>query len=566
MRTRSNAFSDPDPARVRSLHGLDRLELRIERLRVAFRFTYAFHAREVRFERDSGDGFVRIFPETFSFQPGRHDPAELYLQLDDLARKPRLLSPQARRRDAEVLLARLALGIPRYLERVLDRLEAEARLTPRAMDQVYEEVALLAQILARFLADRGEEEGPGIRVAAMHLRKLAFRALFALVGRRVEPPYLEAWIAGEVDPVDPADDLSEAGFFHTFESGDAAAVNRSLVRLSQRAFHRWLEDVCLVEENLAFEGEDSPFADRETEVVRAISASARSGRVERAGDLSPFLRRRGDRDCLRVLGKLEAWFLRQYDVHHAAAMIHHADRIARGEPDARGMLSRHGTRSYLAVLGCLLAPLAGAAFGYERAPRVFDALCSAELLVMDALAIWFLLYRFCWKRNLTVFRASVPRIFAGIIVGYLPIFFIDEVWALTARSVGIVLSVSLLLGMATLLYLYIEVQRRLGDPDLAFGRARQIFVLGVLQAFSIGLVITGLLGPFMAARNWGEGVTDVAELRATLPPLVGQLPEIIGIAPFLVFPAAVAFMTFLSFFIGTFLQLMWEEIPITEPL
>jgi hypothetical protein len=25
-------------------------------------------------------------------------------------------------------------------------------------------------------------------------------------------------------------------------------------------------------------------------------------------------------------------------------------------------------------------------------------------------------------------------------------------------------------------------------------------------------------------------------------------------------------MTFLSFFIGTFLQLMWEDIPITQPL
>jgi hypothetical protein len=178
--------------------GLDRLELRIERLRVAFRFTYAFHAREVRFERDAGDGFVRIFPETFSFQAERHDPAELYLQLDDLARKPRLLSPHARRRDTEVLLARLLLGIPRYLERVLDRLEAEERLSTRAMDQVYEEVALLAQILARFVADRGEDEGPGLRVATMHLRKLAFRALLALVRRRVEPAYLDAWIAGEV--------------------------------------------------------------------------------------------------------------------------------------------------------------------------------------------------------------------------------------------------------------------------------------------------------------------------------------------------------------------------------
>jgi hypothetical protein len=105
--------------------GLDRLELRIERLRVAFRFTYAFHAREVRFERDAGDGFVRIFPETFSFQAERHDPAELYLQLDDLARKPRLLSPHARRRDTEVLLPGGSRLTPRHW-----RPAGVSRLTP----------------------------------------------------------------------------------------------------------------------------------------------------------------------------------------------------------------------------------------------------------------------------------------------------------------------------------------------------------------------------------------------------------------------------------------------------
>ncbi|NQZ98827.1 MAG: hypothetical protein HRU01_20175, partial [Myxococcales bacterium] len=50
---------------------LDRLELRIERLGITVRFTYAFHAREVRFERDTGNGFERIFPETFSFHADR---------------------------------------------------------------------------------------------------------------------------------------------------------------------------------------------------------------------------------------------------------------------------------------------------------------------------------------------------------------------------------------------------------------------------------------------------------------------------------------------------------------
>ncbi len=47
---------------------------------------------------------------------------------------------------------------------------------------------------------------------------------------------------------------------------------------------------------------------------------------------------------------------------------------------------------------------------------------------------------------------------------------------------------------------------------------------------------------------------------------MGELPRIVGFEPFYTFPAAVFVMTFMSFFIGTFLQLMWEDIPITEPL
>ena len=302
----------------------------------------------MRFERDAGTGFARVFPETFAFRADRHDPAELYLQLDDLLRKPRLLSPRANRRDAEILISRLVLGVPRYLERVVKRLEVEGRLEPAALTKIYEDVALIAQIFGRFVSDRSDDQSPGIRMASFHLRKLASRSLLALVERRVDPAYLAAYVAGSVDPVDPADDLSEAGFFYTMESGESEAVNRCLVRLAERAFYRWLEDVCLDEENRAFEGEDSPFEDRESEVLRAISHSPR---VVRGRDLIPFLRRPDNRDCLRVLGKLEAWFLRQYDVHHAAAMIHHADQTARSRCDGSSVLSRHTTRNYLVLIG-----------------------------------------------------------------------------------------------------------------------------------------------------------------------------------------------------------------------
>ena len=52
--------------------------------------------------------------------------------------------------------------------------------------------------------------------------------------------------------------------------------------------------------------------------------------LHRTEDLSPFLRRKDHRDCRRVLDKLGRWFLRQYDVRHAAAMIHHAHDLAQG--------------------------------------------------------------------------------------------------------------------------------------------------------------------------------------------------------------------------------------------
>jgi hypothetical protein len=328
-----------------------------------------------------------------------------------------------------------------------------------------------------------------------------------------------------------------------------------------------VEDVCLDESNGAFEAENSPFASREIE-VRAAIAREHGARVTRGRQLVPYLRRLRNRDALRLLGKLEAWFLRQYDIHHAAAMIQHADNVAKGRLDSDAVLSRQNTPNYVAALVAGGSPFVAAAFYYDRTPHLFDALCAFEFAVVNIAAAWFLLYKFLWRRDLTLFHAMVPRILAGIIVGYLPIFFIDEVWSLAAQSWRTLVAIVALLGTTTLLYLYIEVQRRLGDSGVAFARARQIFLLGIVQASAIGVLLTGMIGHFMAARAWpgGSESTSIEAMRAAAPPFLGELPLVLGIAPYYVFPSAVFMMSFMSFFIGTFLQLMWEDIPITEPL
>jgi hypothetical protein len=371
------------------------------------------------------------------------------------------------------------------------------------------------------------------------------------------------YVRGEVR-AEASADPTDFGFFYALASGEAERIDAAVLGAAERSYHRWLEDVCLDTANGAFEEERSPFGERDAEVLRATLASERK-RANRATELTPFLRRPKDRDCLRLLGKLEAYFLRRYDVHHAAVVRRHAEYLKRGLDGGERRLSFHRTSNYTLALLLPALPFLAAIFGYARAPALFDALASGVVALVMLAALWFLGVQFMWRKDLTFFYTSVPRIGAGIIVGYLPVFLIDEVWDLAEQPIVYLLSTILLLGTTTLLYLFVEVQRRLGDPQEAFARARDIFLLGLIEAAAFGVVVTSLLGPLMAARTWGEG-GELAVLRQTLAPLAGQLPLVLGYEPLPAFPSAVLLMSFMAFFIGTFLQLLWEDLPITEPL
>jgi hypothetical protein len=518
----------------------------------------------VRFERDAGQGFESVFPETFSFRAERHDPTELYLRLEELWTNPRRLAPEAGRRDSEELVLRLLGALPRTLAGVLERLrddESEAALRRAA-----EDVAVFAQLALRFIRDKELAEHPRVRMAAFHLRALVVRAFDALLRTRVRPEFREAYVAGRA-VVEVPEDPTDVSFFYALASGDPERIDAALLGAAERAWQRWVEGVCLDDANGAFEAESSPFEERAVEVLRAVTRPGIRS-VSRARDLVLFLRRPDNRDTQRILGRLELWFLRQYDVHHAAVMRHHAEGLRAGPVDPDRVLSRHGTLAYSLALLLPALPFLAAIPAYSRSPRLFDALAALEVGSVIAVVSWFVFYRFFWRRDVSFFHTSVPRIGAGIIVGYLPVFLIDEVWDLAEQPPVYLLAAVLMLGSATLLYLYVEVQSRLGDPGLAFRRARDIFLLGLIEAGGLGLLVTSLLGPLMALRNWGPlpAAETLEGLRALLPPFLGELPRVMGIGPLWAFPSAVLLMSFLAFFIGTFLQLLWEDLPITEPL
>ena len=239
-------------------------------------------------------------------------------------------------------MRRLLLALPRYLERVVVRLE-QAAVDGFAGVRVYEDLLLLSRIIGRFLTDRALLDTRPFVDAAHHLRKLAHHALRRLVTLRVRSESVDAYRAGTLDVDDPTSDPSDTALLAVLTSNDAASVDRTLLRLAESAFGRWVEEVCLDESVDIFEREDSPFGSREDEVRSAVSALEPCARFEHGRELSIFLRRPRDRDCLRMLDRLERFFLRQYDVHNAAAVIHHA-AVANGRDDGDRVLSRHSPR------------------------------------------------------------------------------------------------------------------------------------------------------------------------------------------------------------------------------
>jgi hypothetical protein len=537
----------------------------IDRLGLCLRMTWAFHARELRFERETANGWSPLFPETFSFHPDRHDPFELQLQLEDLWSDSRRIEG-ATRRDCQELVRRLLAAAPAYVESLLDQLEQSGRLDNAASVRIHADAVLLARVLARFLREKELETHPETRFARFHLRKLVWRCAWVLVRERVGEERLAAWLAAPAAGArrfSPA--FTERELMRAIAGDDDDQAAPLVLALAERAFHRWLEDTCLDTTNDAFDSEESPFESREEEVLDVVSVEPQR-RLRRAAHMSPFLRREGSRDCQRLLRALEVWFLRQYDLPRSAAVIRHEENLGRGYGSKPGVLSWHSTKAYGVAIAALIAPCVGAAFAYERAPMLFDVASSVVLAGVLGAVLWYLAVRFLWQKDLAFFHAGVPRIGAGIIVGYLPVFLIDEVWDLARRDwfpLGVTVA---LMGTTTLLYLYVEVKSRIRDSREAFARARRLFLLGILQAEALGLILTSLLGRFMVERTWGDAAIPVGQLREITPTFVGELPRILGVEPFYVYPTAILLMTFFSLFVGTFLQLLWEDLPITEPL
>jgi hypothetical protein len=89
----------------------------------------------------------------------------------------------------------------------------------------------------------------------------------------------------------------------------------------------------------------------------------------------------------------------------------------------------------------------------------------------------------------------------------------------------------------------------------------------VIEGAGLGLLLTSCSARFMARATGGHEPARRRSRRcARCCRRSWASCRGAGRRALYTFPSAVLLMTFLSFFIGTFLQLLWEDLPITEPL
>lgn len=177
----------------------------------------------------------------------------------------------------------------------------------------------------------------------------------------------------------------------------------------------------------------------------------------------------------------------------------------------------------------------------------------ALIAIYAFLMVAFLL--FCLHAQLL--QLLIPRLAACIMVGYFPLIVTDEIWLAVPQLVLYTSwwppPFSFVIGTLALfvswVYLLIEVSNKVSNRALAWRRTSVVFLIGLGWSLIIGLLVLDLVG--LAFKNRLESLHSLL----WVPGLFGQIPV----------QVLLLYMP-LALLLGIFLQIIWEEKPITEPL
>lgn len=326
-----------------------------------------------------------------------------------------------------------------------------------------------------------------------------------------------------------------------------------------RAFRDW-RDFCTNDRNHFLFRPDQKLGSPEAEVKAAIFGAG----TDPSAPLPFFL---ADREGRKLLDFLVAdWFLRdRYDWLTALLLVWHrvqawCRRTAAGILGERAIgphraLTPGGAIAFLSLLVVLLSGvivlwswLTGIG-GWVAVPLSLIYLSSLLCLVLGT----------SWRAILDLL---LPRVWAGVIVGYLPLFLTSELWKMAYDckwpqcKPWLIGAMNLCACFLAFGYLRLEVGNKLvRTPGLSryvsIGRPAWLTVYGWVVSVVSGLMLFGLAGASMARA------VGLDEKQCNAAGSVGLFGNVHLSALFLFAP--------LALLIGVIVQVFWEEKSITHP-
>ncbi len=143
-----------------------------------------------------------------------------------------------------------------------------------------------------------------------------------------------------------------------------------------------------------------------------------------------------------------------------------------------------------------------------------------------------------------LFRVLLPRLLAGIFAGYVALIFTEDVWLAAEKLADEPAMIVLCFFAVVFSYLFLlnEIRNTLQNNYKILIRSVTVLLIGLIEASIIGLALCDLF-----SIGIGTGL--------------GGLPGIFG----RVYPNFILLTAPLSLMIGIFVQIIWDDKPISEP-
>jgi hypothetical protein len=320
------------------------------------------------------------------------------------------------------------------------------------------------------------------------------------------------------------------------------------------ALKQWL-NACKDPQNTIFEDEK---IDREIETYKAIF---KNGKVKKffVEDKKGKDNNERFRNILERIGT--EWLLKsRYDLKNAYKIFRLRRRFQKPARNNKKLSTEPKLKAnwllQLVILLIAFAPfLAGWRFNEPLILQVELGFFYGFLLPIPVVLYFFL----GWQ----IEKMIIPRLAGTIVVGYIVLIVTADVWEFSLRyyqqaSKIVVgwqeyLAIIIIALDASFIYLFIEVNNRIKNPKLALLRALSLFFLGATESFIIGLILFDLFADGMTSELMSKLGIDADKIR--IKGIVGHI-----------YPLPLILYASLALVIGIFVQIIWEDKPITEPL